>query len=118
VIGSGVQFPVAGQVRALRLVFLQQDVERGYDGVGPLAKLLGEVPLADNNGSFWELPAHALSVHCDLVGKSTEFLFLFLCRAFLSRRIRFENTSARRGDRNSRRSEGEEPSAETDNVQE
>jgi hypothetical protein len=118
VIGSGVQFPVASQVRALGLVFLEQDVERGYDGVGSPAKLLGEVPLADNNGSFWELPAHALSVRCDLIGKSAEFLFLLLCRAFLSRRIGFENTSARRGDRNSGRSEGEEPSAETDNMQE
>lgn len=99
----GVKLPIAGQPGALDFLLFEEHVERGYDGVGPLTKLLGEVPLADNDGSFRELTAHTLAVHCDLIGKSAEFLFLLLCRAFLSRGTGFENASARRGDANEMR---------------
>lgn len=40
------QLPVDGERRALHILLFEEDVDRGYDRVGPLTELLCEIPFA------------------------------------------------------------------------
>ena len=64
-----VQSPIAGELRTLNLVLIEENVECGYDGVRALAKLVGKIVFANDHRAIRELLADISPVVCDLVGE-------------------------------------------------
>ena len=64
-----VQSPIAGELRALNLVLIEENVKCGYHGVRALAKLVGKIVFANDHRAIRELLADISPVVCDLVGE-------------------------------------------------
>jgi len=56
-------------------LFAQEDIQRGGDGVGVLAKLLRQIEHADDNVAAWVAFMDFATVGRNPISESAEFLF-------------------------------------------
>ena len=62
-----VQSPIAGELRTLNFVLIEENVECGYDGVRALTELVGKIVFANDHRAIRELLADISPVVCNLV---------------------------------------------------